>query len=273
MIKSAVTISLVPEARGGPFVFWDDLAEGCRKAAELGFDAVEVFAPDAGPLGGGMLRALLGDHGLRLAAAGTGAGWLKDKLTLTSPDSAVRRQAVDFIRSMVDAAGPLGAPVIVGSMQGRWRWGDRVSSNDAYSKLADGLGELEKASRAHGVSLLYEPLNRYETDLFTRLTDAAGFIASSHLENTRILADLFHMNIEEQDLAAAVRAAGPLIGHIHFADSNRRPVGLGHTDFSLVAAALRDIGYNGYVSAECLPYPNPDEAARLTIESYRKFCR
>ncbi len=45
MMRSAVTISLVPEARGGPFVFWDDLLEGCRKAAALGFDAVEIFPP------------------------------------------------------------------------------------------------------------------------------------------------------------------------------------------------------------------------------------
>ena len=69
MIKSAVTISLVPEARGGPFVFWDDLPAACRKAAELGFDGVEVFAPDAGSLGAGLRRAL-DDQGLQLAAAG-----------------------------------------------------------------------------------------------------------------------------------------------------------------------------------------------------------
>ena len=71
-------------------------------------------------------------------------------------------------------------------------------------------------------------------------------------------------------MAAAVRAAGPLIGHVHLADSNRRPAGCGHTDFAAVAAALREIGYDGYVSAEALPYPNSDEAARLTIEAFRR---
>ena len=273
MIKSAVTISLVPEARGGPFVFWDDLDAGCDKAAELGFDGVEVFAPDARTFEGGALRALLNDHRLKLAAAGTGAGWLKSKLTLTSPDASVRRRAIDFVRSMIDAAGSFGAPAVVGSMQGRWRWGDRVSSNDAFAMLADGLGALEKAARSHGVPLLYEPLNRYETDLITRVAEAAGFLRSSHLENTKVLADLFHMNIEEQDLAGAIRATGSLLGHVHFADSNRRPVGLGHTDMVRVVAALNDIGYDGYVSAEALPYPNSDEAARQTMESFRKLCR
>lgn len=274
MIKSAVTISLVPEARGaGPFVFWDDPEEACRKAAELGFDGVEVFAPDASTFQGDALRSLLNDHRLKLAAAGTGAGWIKHKLALTSPDAAIRRQAIGFVRAMIDAAGSLGAPAIVGSMQGRWRWGDKVSSNDAFAMLADGLGELEDAARAHGVPLLYEPLNRYETDLFTRVADAAGFVRSSHLQNTKVLADLFHMNIEEQDVPASIRAAGSTVGHVHFADSNRRPVGLGHTDIGAVVAALKDIGYDGYASAEALPYPNSDEAARQTMESFCRFFR
>ena len=68
-----------------------------------------------------------------------------------------------------------------------------------------------------------------------------------------------------------VRAAAKWIGHVHFADSNRRPAGSGHTDFGPVVAALKDIGYEGYVSAECLPYPDPDMAARQTIESFRKL--
>ena len=89
-MRSAVTISLVPEARGGPFVFWDDLAEGCRKAAALGFDAVEVFPPAPEAINSDELRTLLDDNGLSLAAVGTGAGWVKHKLSLTSADEAVR---------------------------------------------------------------------------------------------------------------------------------------------------------------------------------------
>ena len=270
MIKSAVTISLVPEARGGPFVFWDDLAAACRKAADLGFDGVEVFAPGAEALGSGLRRAL-DDHGLKLAAAGTGAGWVKHRLTLTSADAAVRQRARDFIRSIIHAAGALGAPVVIGSMQGRW--GDGVSHDGALSQLEDALKDLDDAAAAHGVPLLFEPLNRYETNLFTSVGQAADFIRVLHLQNTRVLADLFHMNIEEVDLAAALRSAGPLIGHVHFADSNRRPVGLGHTDVEPVVAVLQALGYDGYVSAEALPYPSPDEAARQTMQAFRQYFR
>ena len=72
MIRSAVTVSLVPEARGGPFVFWDDLAGACRKARALGFDAVEVFPPGPDAIPVDDFRSLLEDHGLSLAAVGTG---------------------------------------------------------------------------------------------------------------------------------------------------------------------------------------------------------
>ena len=271
MIKSAVTISLVPEARGGPFIFWDDLAEGCRKAAALGFHGVEVFAGSPDHIRMEEVYALLQRNNLRLVAVGTGAGWVKHRLTLTDPSRLTRDQAKEFIEGLIDAAGRLDAPVIVGSMQGRF--GGDVTQEAAIGWLRSALADLGKCARRYNVPLLFEPLNRYETNLFNSIEASAHLVESLQTDNVKILADLFHMNIEEADMAASIRAAGDRIGHVHFADSNRRPVGLGHTDMGPVVAALRDIGYDGYVSAEALPYPNSDEAARQTIESFRRLFR
>src|SRR3954464_11531912 len=137
MIRSAITISLVPEARGGPFVFWDDLAESCRKAAELGFDAVEIFPPDAETINASVVAPLLEQHNLKLAAVGTGAGWVKHKFTLTDADRGKREMAKQFVQEMIEAAGELGAPVIIGSMQGRW--GGLVERDEALFYLRDAL--------------------------------------------------------------------------------------------------------------------------------------
>src|SRR5206468_8496528 len=123
MIRSCVTISLVPEAKGGPFVFWGDLEGSCAKAAQLGFDAVEIFAPSPEVFLKAQLKELLTRHNLTLAAAGTGAGFLLRKLRLTDPDAAIRKQARDFVAEMIDAAGSLGASAIVGSIQGRFDGG------------------------------------------------------------------------------------------------------------------------------------------------------
>ena len=219
-MRSAVTVSLVSEARGGPFVFWDGLEDACRRAAELGFEAVEIFPPSADAIDVEAVHALVTRHGLNVAAIGTGGGWVRHKLTLTHADPVIREQARRFVRAIIDRAGALKAPAIIGSMQGRWE--GTVTREQALGWLADALEELGEHALRHGVPLLIEPLNRYESNLLNRIGDTATWLRTLRTSNVRILADLFHMNIEEADLTRAFEDAGSLVGHVHFADSNRR---------------------------------------------------
>ena len=277
MVRSAVTICLVPEAAAGPFVFHGDIVGACATAARLGFDAVEVFAPDAAAVKALNLAKLLGDNGLSLAALGTGAGFLQRQLTLTSPSAAVRAEAIDFVRAMIDVAAEFESAVIVGSMQGRST--PEVARELALAYLRDALFTLGDAAPPVNVKLFYEPLNRYETNLFTTLGDAAEFVGTFPHPSIELLADLFHMSIEERDIAAALQAAEPIaaawrggwpvVGHVHFADSNRRAAGFGHTDFAPIAAALRGMNYGGTVSAEVLPWPDAEAAAAQTMTAFR----
>lgn len=266
-MKSAVTISLVPEARGGPFVFWDDLPAACRAARALGFDAIELFPPGPDAVDTAELQALLADTGLALAAVGTGAGWVRHKLALTAAEPDVHAKAMKFVKKMIDFAAVFDAPVIIGSMQGRAA--DAAGRDATMGYLAEALLNLGLHAKQYNLPLLYEPLNRYETNLVNRLDDGVKLVSGLACGNVKLLADLFHMNIEEADLPAALRAAGPHVGHVHFADSNRRAAGFGHTAFGPVVAALREIGYAGYLSAEVFPYPDPAAAARQTIAAFR----
>jgi sugar phosphate isomerase/epimerase len=268
MIKSAVTISLVPEARGGPFVFWDDLAAGCEKAAGLGFDAVEVFAPGPDAVDSSELKSLLEANKLELAAVGTGAGMVKHGLSLTSTDASQRGRAIEFVKSMIDFGGPFGAPAIIGSMQGKW--GGDLSKDAALDLLRDALNALGEHAAEYNTPLIYEPLNRYETNLICTTADGVELLKSLSTDKVKLLADLFHMHIEEVNLADAIRAGAGYIGHVHFVDSNRRPAGCGHMDFSPIAAALKEIGYDRYASAEAIPYPDSDAAAAQTIAAFNE---
>lgn len=267
MIQSAITISLVPEARGGPFVFWDGLPNGCRLAAELGFDAVEIFAPSAAALLGGELGPSLQKHNLKLAALGTGAGWLLHQWHLCHADSGIRKQAREFIRDLLKVGASFGAPAIIGSMQGRVE--GKVARGQALAWLAEALEDLGETAQKEGGELLFEPLNRYETNVLNCLADTVEFLDGLQTKKIKILADLFHMNIEEADLPQSVRTAGSRLGHIHFADSNRRAIGFGHLPMSSIMCALREIGYHGYLSGEILPWPDSASAAHMTIEMFR----
>lgn len=269
MMKSAITISLVEEARSGPFVFHDGLADGCARAAAAGFDAVELFVPSADPEGLAELPALLDRHQLSLAAIGTGAGWVKHQLSLTDAAAGVRQKARDFVKAVIDLAAGFNAPAIIGSMQGRHANG--VTRDQALGLLREALGELGEHAAGQGQRLLYEPLNRYETNLANTLEAASTLIDPLKNDAVKLLADLFHMNIEERDIADALRVAGDRVGHVHFVDSNRRAAGYGHIDHAAVVAALTDIGYDGYLCAEALPLPDADAAAATTIATIKKL--
>ena len=269
MIRSCITVSLVEEARGGPFVFWDGLDDACQRAGALGFDAIEVFPPSPESVDASHLKPLLKQHQLQLAAVGTGAGWVKHRLSLTSGVDEERKQARAFVKSIIDAAAPFGASAIIGSMQGRW--GDDVDKPAALRHLAAALEELGQHAGTHGVRLFYEPLNRYETNLCNTVADGVQLLEPLQTKNVLLLADLFHMNIEEQNIADALRQGGQHIGHIHFVDSNRRPATCGHLDYRPIAAALQDIGYDGYACAEAFPYPDANSAAELTMNAFREF--
>jgi sugar phosphate isomerase/epimerase len=266
-MKSAITVSLVPEAAGGPFVYWNGLEDAFSRAKAAGFDGIEIFPPEPGILESGNLSALIQKYSLPVAAVGTGAGWVKHRLHLCHPETEVRSQAREFIVSMIRHAGTFGAPAILGSMQGRVEPG--IERAQALEWLLEGLQSAASAAAEFGVVFLYEPLNRYETNLFNRQMDAAGFLIEHGLSGVRILADLFHMNIEESDLPQTLRSLGASLGHLHFADSNRRAMGFGHTRGAEVVSALREIHYSGYLSAEVLPLPDSDSAAQRTIETFR----
>jgi len=271
MIRSAVTVSLVEEARGGPFVFWDGLADAFRSAEQLGFDAVEIFAPAADAVDRAELNTLLDETGLCVAAVGTGAGMVKHGLSLTDADASQRQLARDFVRSIIDFGGPYQAPAIIGSMQGRWN--ATVSREQALQWLAEACGELGTHAAQYGVPLICEPINRYETNLVRSFSEGLTFLEQVASEDVKLLADLFHMNIEDVDVAASIRAAGERVGHVHFVDSNRRPAGCGHLDFGPIAASLKAIQYDGFASAEALPFPNSQAAAEQTMTAFRKYFR
>ncbi|OOG73050.1 sugar phosphate isomerase/epimerase family protein [Algoriphagus sp. A40] len=271
MIRSAVTIALVPQLKSGPWIFWEDLEQNMQKAASLGFDGVELFTASADAIDKVHLGALLEKYQLQLAAVGTGAGKVIHGLTLTDPDPDIRKKAISFISDMISFGAKFGSPTIIGSMQGNvLPSGNR---EETMSWLGQGLEILGKKAESEGIFLIYEPLNRYETNLLNTLEAGSAFLDKNGLKNIKLLADLFHMNIEEADLPESIRTFGKYIGHVHFADSNRKPMGLGHTDMQQIADALKEIGYAGYVSAEAFPFPNPDSAAERTIQAFRKYFR
>jgi sugar phosphate isomerase/epimerase len=176
---------------------------------------------------------------------------------------------MEFLSSMLVAATQLQAPMIIGSMQGRS--GPGMSKTQAKEFLREGLERLDAQAKAIGGNILYEPLNRYETDQCNTLEQGTELIRG--LSCTKLLADWFHMNIEEADMVESILKAGTAIGHVHFADTNRLAVGLGHLSAQPLIDALGQISYRGFLSAEVFPLPDSQSAAERTLRSFKQSVR
>ena len=246
-------------------------AERLEKAQRLGYDGVELMVARPAELDADELRAQLRMYDLEAAAIASGPIFMQDQITLLANSKDTTAQAIKRLEELTDLAAVLEAPIVtIGSFRGRLAWAGGIA---AASILCDHLlSAAEHASRL-GVRLALEPLNRYETDLIRNTTEGLQFLAEAAHPCLGLLLDSFHMNIEEDDIPAALQrvyATGKLF-HIHLGDNNRLPPGRGHFNFAGLVRTLEALGYTGYLSAELLPVPDPDTAARLTVEHMRQW--
>lgn len=116
--------------------------------------------------------------------------------------------------------------------------------------LLESLSTLGDHARREGVEIYLEPLNRYEDHMVNRLRDAVSLIEEIGCPAVKVVADFFHMDIEETDISASLRAAFGHLGHLQVSDSNRLEPGAGHLDWAPAIATLTDLGYDGYYALE-----------------------
>ncbi|MFI6159991.1 sugar phosphate isomerase/epimerase family protein [Micromonospora sp. PTRAS2] len=135
--------------------------------------------------------------------------------------------------------------------------------------LLDALGTLGEHARAEGVTLFLAPLNRYEDHMVNRLDEAVALCAAVGLPSVRVAADTFHMNIEEDDVHAALRAAAPYLGHVQVSDTNRHQPGAGHLDWPQLVRTLRDLGYPGWLALGCRLRGEPVQALHQAVTVLR----
>ena len=264
-MKTAITLSLLPSRSDMPFVLGPDLDHGFQIAAELEFDAVELFPPTLESIDSKRIQKLCLEHSMVISTIGTGGGAVTQGLTLTDPDVHVRQKAQEYVRGIIEIAGDFGGSAIIGSMQGKTLGRDRIQ---VLTMLGDALSRLSEYADKWDRPLFFEPLNRYESDLVNQLEDATCLIENSGATNAKILADLFHMNIEESDVNASIRENAQQIGHVHFVDSNRLPAGSGHTDIQSAFDAFRHSGFSGYYSVESFPLPDQITAATNAAKQF-----
>jgi len=267
-MKKSIVIS-TSSTKFSALAFKEDFEESVKKVADLGFDGAELAIRNPKDLKVEDVINIIKENKLEVPAIGTGQAYGEEGLSFSSPDETIRKMAVERINDQIVFASHFNAQVIIGLIRGKIEEG--VNRVEAEEWTIDCLRKCTEFAREYNIRLTLEPVNRYESNFINTLNDGIEFIKRVGASNLGLLADTFHMNIEEVSIYDSIIQAKDYITHVHFADSNRWAPGCGHLDFAKIVQTLKKIGYQDYVSAEILPFPDPDSCARITAETLNKI--
>ena len=270
MKNNILSISIVDKIIGmAPYMCEGDFADRIRYAHDLGFTGVEINIADPAKLDLSIIRAALEETGMKIVAFGTGRAYVNDKVSLTDPDPDCRANAMKRLRQFIDFASEFGSFVILGCIRGNVGPGQTLT--EVESVLGEAMRELESYAIPKGVTMIFEPINRYENNFLCNVADTSEFIHRENLKGTKILMDTFHMNIEDPDLKETILKYGKDVAYVHIADSNRFEPGLGHTDFRTIFNTLNDIGFEGPFDAECRTPGDFTQGCKNWIASVKEY--
>ncbi|WP_309068913.1 sugar phosphate isomerase/epimerase family protein [Microbacterium sp.] len=185
---------------------------------------------------------------------------------VSSDDPQIRAAGSDALRRAIDLAAELGADQLNGVQYGLFGRSPSVVPRDAWERSAAAVGEVAEAAHQRGIALVFEVLNRYETPMINTAEQAMAYAEASGSAHLRIHLDTFHMAVEEEDIASAIRAALPRLSFLELGQSGRGRLSRGAVDIADVVHNALDDGYEGRWGVEAfssaiLPPPARDALA------------
>lgn len=258
------------KALASAFVVFRGFEEFIPKAAQLGYDGVELALKRVDEISEAKLATLLSENNIEVSCISTGQVYADGGLRLTHPNKANRDEVISIFKEFIDLAETYGKMVNIGRVRGAI--GDR-NKGDVENLFIEVITELCEYADPKGVTLILEPVNRYECDFINTVEEGVVLLNKVPASNLKLLPDVFHMNIEEGKIGKSIIENIDYIKYLHFADSNRLAPGQGHTDFKEIFDSIQKSGYDGWVSLEILPRPNPEVAAKQAIDFLRPLMK
>ncbi|HBF37692.1 MAG TPA: sugar phosphate isomerase/epimerase [Firmicutes bacterium] len=215
-----------------------------EKVARLGFQVFEMAIEDPELIDAAEGRAQLEKYGLKPVVC-TVVG---PERNLAADDDAVYQVANQYLNFCIDFAAQVGAKVICGPFHSAVAYTELLSDSErsrVLERVSKRLRPLAAKAADNGVLLAFETLNRFENCLINTTEQALELVKMVDSPALGIHLDTFHMNIEEKDMPAAIRLAGPVLYHFHTCENDRGILGTGHIPWKDIAVALREVNYHG----------------------------
>ena len=271
-MKYSIVIS-VSKTKFGPVVFRENLLGNITKAHQLGYDAVELAVRDPEIIDHKKLMNLLSKYNLTVPAIGTGQIYFDEGISFSDENKDIREKAVSRVCKIIDLAKELNSAVIIGLIRGNVinpenNYNEKLIS--AERKICECLQTCMQYSEKYNTLFLIEPLIRYNSNIFNTLEQVSIFLDKFEhkldINRIGILADTYHMNVEEAVIEDSIINHLNLIKYIHFSDSNRLAPGYGHIDFKKILKILIKENYESFISFEIMPIPDSETAAKVALK-------
>lgn len=267
MFKYGISCSLEPQAVRQPVILRGDIESIAERSAKAGYDGIELFIRDPRQYDANRLMKAAADQGLEYCAIATGMEYTRNGLCLIDDDPVKRRAAIDRLKEHMDLGAQLKCPVIAGIMRGNIPDFDRYQMYE--DRLTEALGALNDYSEAVGCELVVESILRYINNYLNSAPETADYLRKIALPHVKLHIDTHSMILEDIDLADSVRQTADILAYVHFPDSNRGYPGAGNIDFKPIMRALADVGYEGWITLECVPLPSEYECAKRGVDYLR----
>lgn len=222
--------------------------------AEMGYDGVEI------PVSGGDAAHYrwLGDEVRKFGLECTAVGFLTAEEDPASADPAVRRRAVARIGELAERAAILGADILAGPIHEAYAHFPGPITADELTRAVDSLAASADRAANHAVSLMIEPLNRFESRLANTIEQAAALVQAADRPNLGVVFDTHHAHLEASDVSASIAEVGAAIGHVQLSENHRGVPGTGQMDFQQVCADLKAENFDGWLVIEAFSRIDPE---------------
>ncbi len=226
-----------------------------------GYDGAEIPMFEGDVAHYEKLGKRLNDIGLASTGIGVMAGG-----SAISPDKAARAGALDHLKWLVDCTAAIGGDVAAGPFhQPLGEFSGKGPTADEVAWCAEVHKQAAQYAAKAGITLAVEPLNRFECYFLNTMEQAAALCAKVDEPNYGYLFDTFHTNIEENNVPDLIRSTIKWIKHVHITENNRGVPGAGHIPFQPIFNALRQSGWDNWLTVEAFGSALPDLAAATKI--------
>ncbi|MBZ4673419.1 MAG: Xylose isomerase protein barrel [Spirochaeta sp.] len=254
------------EAMPNAFVVFRGVKESIIKAHELGYDGVELALKRPDEVSKDELNQWLRENCLEVSAISSGQVFAARNLYFTDENQENRAELYKSFCGFIDLASDFGGLVNIGRTRGPIGGRDPALAEELFLDMAYKVADH---AEKRGVELILEPVNRYEIDFINNLDECSALLKKIGRKNFVMMPDVFHMNIEDDHIGDSIIRNKEYVRYVHFADTNRHAPGDGHMDWDEIFSSLTSIGYDGWTTAEILPYPDPGTAAKRTVSFLR----